>query len=362
MTDRRSHLLLTALSLLTLGAAPPASSSYPARADELSPRTRAICEQAATARPPAGDWPSPAEERTLKGCSSEALYYGIGRRADPVKARKCALLELRVRPTEPEEFSGAGLLMMIYANGRGARRDIDLAIHMQCAMTAAPVDTDTLVKALAARKASGARGDFDYCAEVEQGYSNVSAAACYGLASRQAEVARRARVAAAVRRLSPKAQAAYRRLEAPRAAFIAARISGEHRDGVIHRSEPVAFTDEVLNADAKHLQQLATGQAPRAGPGARAAAERRLEAQYRTVLQTVSGPDSADDLKPDGLRRSQAAWAAYRDAWLTLARSGWPQAVADGVAKNLADQRTDMLRCLVFDDEGGDPELEKLCS
>jgi hypothetical protein len=57
-----------------------------------------------------------AEQAALAGCDSEALYYGIGTPADPVKARQCAWLE---RGEHDGMLRGEVILMMIYANGLG---------------------------------------------------------------------------------------------------------------------------------------------------------------------------------------------------------------------------------------------------
>ena len=56
--------------------------------------SKALCRSVHHREPPASDRPTAAQERGLQGCSSEALYYGIGMPADPVRARQCAFLEM----------------------------------------------------------------------------------------------------------------------------------------------------------------------------------------------------------------------------------------------------------------------------
>src|SRR5205085_1236698 len=108
------------------------------------PETQALCEAARNAVPPASDWPSAAEAAGLKSCLSESLYEGIGMKKDPVRARKCALLEMATHRTTGPEFSGPHILMMIYANGEGVRRDYDIATHWACALTESALDIETL--------------------------------------------------------------------------------------------------------------------------------------------------------------------------------------------------------------------------
>ena len=62
--------------------------------ERADPETRKICAEAKDIQLPATDRPSPEEARALEGCVSEDFYYGFGMPVDPVKARKCAYLEM----------------------------------------------------------------------------------------------------------------------------------------------------------------------------------------------------------------------------------------------------------------------------
>ena len=53
-----------------------------------------ICAQVLTMPFPVNDRPSSTETQELKGCDSDKLYYGYEKAGDPVKARKCAYLEM----------------------------------------------------------------------------------------------------------------------------------------------------------------------------------------------------------------------------------------------------------------------------
>jgi len=65
-----------------------------AQLQSASPETQNACKEWMKTGFPASDHPAAEEATELAGCVSEDLYYGIGRRADPVKARKCAYLEM----------------------------------------------------------------------------------------------------------------------------------------------------------------------------------------------------------------------------------------------------------------------------
>jgi len=62
------------------------------------------------------------------------------------------------------------MLMTIYANGEGAKRDLDVAIHLACGIEGAPMESHGRVAHLAELKAKGWKGrDFHYCDDITSG-------------------------------------------------------------------------------------------------------------------------------------------------------------------------------------------------
>ncbi|MGB6699785.1 MAG: hypothetical protein WBE80_14040 [Methylocella sp.] len=119
--------------LLALAAAPPAEAASP---DDQAGGTLAVdCESLKTLSLPRADAPGAAKRAALKGCNSEALYFGIGGEKDPVRARECAYLEQEEEGDPgnsngwPNLFAGTGMLMTIYANGVGAERNLDCPLR-----------------------------------------------------------------------------------------------------------------------------------------------------------------------------------------------------------------------------------------
>ncbi|MBX9664602.1 hypothetical protein [Novosphingobium sp.] len=165
--------------------------------------TQNACRARLIIEPPASDWPSAREREELKGCDSEALYYGIGRTADPVAARKCALIEREreVGPSAPDfaglgysYFSGTGILAMIYANGTGTARNLDVAIHMACGVEDAPAASMSRIAELLERQTGKGRGGkFEICNDATSG---ISEGYCADHANRLAEQIREQRTAA----------------------------------------------------------------------------------------------------------------------------------------------------------------------
>jgi hypothetical protein len=84
-----------------------------------------ICAHAASAVIPGADQPDRSEMASLAECDAEALYYGIGSPPDFVVARRCAYAQSQ--HVNYPVIGGAGILMMVYANGRSVDTNVDLA-------------------------------------------------------------------------------------------------------------------------------------------------------------------------------------------------------------------------------------------
>ena len=97
-----------------------------------------MCASVKDVELPAADRPTPAEEKALAKCVSADLYFGFGQPADPAKARKCAYAEMDRDAKAP--IGGKAMLMMIYANGKGATRNFDAAIKLACSIGGSPGD------------------------------------------------------------------------------------------------------------------------------------------------------------------------------------------------------------------------------
>lgn len=175
--------------------------SYFGDTDEWD-KTRAICAAVSGARAPESDLPTPEDRVALEGCSSADLYYGIGMAADPVAARKCAFLEVERNKTEaaqssatPFEFHDAhGMLATIYANGKGADRNLDFAIHAACQLEDAPRAMVGRIEHLDRLRREGPDADaFSTCEDITSG---ISAGICSDLSARIAEQDRTKELAA----------------------------------------------------------------------------------------------------------------------------------------------------------------------
>jgi hypothetical protein len=178
--------------------------------------SRAICAKVIFSEPPKSDYPSPEEAARLKDCSSEQLYYGIGRAVDAVAARKCALIE---REKGLPEFSapaadyyyGTGMLVTIYANGKGAKQNLDVAMHLACGMEDAPAAMEGRIRNLNDRKQSQPSEDFGICDDATSG---ISGAFCMDHVAQLAEDKRTKKIASLSKEWSKEQKASFQRLYA----------------------------------------------------------------------------------------------------------------------------------------------------
>jgi hypothetical protein len=152
------------------------------------------CETLKTIPLPLDDQPSAATLASLKGCSSEALYFGIGLAKDPVLARQCAYLE-REGPDNgwPNLFFGTGMLMTIYANGAGADRNFDVAMRFACELNGAPAEEAGWIAHLQKLKNENWQGqDFSPCDDITSG---AAMGFCAAHEEKLADAAREAKLA-----------------------------------------------------------------------------------------------------------------------------------------------------------------------
>jgi uncharacterized protein YecT (DUF1311 family) len=340
--------LLTGLGFAMAAAASGAQVwDWSTANDELSAASeyassKAICRQVRGREPPASDAPAKASAAALKGCSSEALYYGIGMAADPVKARQCALIEIQEK-RDDSFFSGRTVLMMIYANGRGAARDLDLATHLACATEGAPMESHGRVSHLAELKAKGWTGnDFDFCDDITSGY------AMGFCASRDADISgakRDAALAALMRGWTAPERQAYAALKKAHDAFVDAHSSNEidlsgTARGAIAVAEDEALRDEL----AAMLKAMEAGTAPRFTAAQYRAADSALNAAYRKFLASDAvGGDYPGSVTRDGVRDTQRAWLKFRDAFVAFAAAKYPKLGGDSAAAWVTRKRTEVL-------------------
>ena len=335
---------IAAVLALTSAALVTQSQSYDWSTDPNSDgfeESVAICRAVRNRGAPAADRPTPAQARALRGCSSEALYYGIGMTADPVRARQCAFLE-----REGEDalvFGGTSMLMTMYANGVGAERNLDVAIHLACGYEGAPAEVDGRVRHLAElRDTHWAGNDFDLCDDITSG---LMMGHCAGHEEQIAAGRRAAALARVSAGWSPADRRAFEPLQHAAEAYATAHGSGEvDMSGTARAAMQIGEEEAVRGEFLRTLDQLEGGAAPRFSHPQFVAADAELNRVYREVMAGEFYPDCVGCVQRDGIRDAQRAWLRYRDAFLAFAAVRYPQVPRDAMAAWITQQRTELLR------------------
>lgn len=302
--------------------------------------SRAICRRLRDREPPESDRPDSATAASLKGCSSEALYYGIGMPADPVRARQCAFLEAG---DSGGVFSGRTMLMTIYANGRGAKRDLDVATHLACGVEGAPMESHGRVSHLAELKSKGWNGqDFHYCDDITSGFAMGH---CALHESDKAAARRESALGAMTGGWNAAEKRAFARLRTAHSAYVEAHGSGEvYLGGTIRAARVIGAEDALRDELLEILERLRSGRALPT-PAARLAAEdAALNAAYRKRLEeTTAAGEDPEAVKADGVRAAERAWLRYRDSFLAFAAIKFPRVPRAELAAWLTRRRTAVL-------------------
>lgn len=339
--------LLALLPLALLAAAAPSApwDWSTAELGWLSPdgaqpyaESRAICARVLHAEPPASDRPTPEQAKALKGCDSDALYHGIGRPADPVKARLCAFTE---KEDEVGHFGGRAMLMTIYANGRGAARNLDVATHLACGLeTAAPMEHAIRIPRLHKLEPGKA---FSICDDATSGQLG---GICVAHEARFAIVDRDRRIAALARKEAYAASPAFAAARRAMESYASAHSGGDQDlSGTLRGAFIVGAEESVRDRFLKTLEALARNRVPPASAGTYARIDARLNTSFRAVLAEdfEDGRLGVGTVTEEGRRISARAWIAYRDAMLAFAARHYPRVSRAALATYLTRQRIDDL-------------------
>jgi hypothetical protein len=299
-------------------------------------RSQALCRSLRDHEPPAADQPAARTAASPNGCDAEALYYGIGVRRDPERARLCAFTQTPSHAAL-EPFAGRAMLMTLYANGSGVRRDLDVAIHLACGIAGlAPAEYDARITHLAGLRGTQARGrDFHYCDDIRGGLpEGLCAAHRAALARPQREATLRALIA----RWTPEERAAFEPLRRAFEEFVAASAAGDLASPSLRGRLEQGLRDQFTDM----LQRLSNGRAPRFTAGQFGTEDLQLNQAYRARLEDERQYD-APGISVASLQNAQRAWLRYRDAFIAFSRVKYPNVARESLAAWITRNRSEII-------------------
>jgi uncharacterized protein YecT (DUF1311 family) len=300
-----------------------------------------ICKRVSMINFPSADRPSPEEVEQLKGCQSMKFYYGIGVAPDYEKARKCAFLEMA--SGDNLVFGGSSVLMMIYANGQGVKRNIDLSTQLACKSDAAPMESGERISHLQdLRKKPVATYQFDLCDDITSGYMQGN---CADKDSKIVEAKLEAEINSLTAKWPQSHQNQFKSLSEAAGTFFETRIENEVDLSGTARTALQSEEKENLETDfTKALENFENGSLPAfsAEDYQKTAAE--LNDIYSSIIQSKNEDLSLGTVTVDKIKLTQKAWLRYCNAWIKFAAIRYPNVSVDSWKTWLDKSRIEQLR------------------
>lgn len=233
------------------------------------------------------------------------------------------------------------VLTMLYANGLGVPRNLDVATHYACSATDSLPGFEYRINELQALKSGERTGRYDQCDDRSSG---AMQAVCAEIDDRQAEKIRTAFIARLRRQLPASQQAALDDLVAAGRAYADAR-PGE-TDGHGSAAAAMATAAEARENEwlREHLAAFEKGDFNLSSPAELPEDEAELNRLFGAIMATPSATVSDLTVTKSSVRAAQALWLAYRDAWIRFAALRYPAVPSEAVKVELTTWRAHLLR------------------
>lgn len=331
---RKSNISLLRL-LLSLSLIPALASLAICQKPQMSdPGAQRMCAAVKDAQLPTQDQPTADEKKSLANCSSQDLYYGFGQPSDPVKAKKCAYVEME-QGKDPLDIAGQSILMMVYANGRGADRNMDVAIKLACEMPGGPGDVAGNIYELERMRSAPPGARYSVCDHSAAPHLYKS---CAILGDRFDALKRAKEIADITSGWSAKDRKAFAPLQQAAESFFKSRASSEINLEPTFEVQEMAFME---NGFISKLQQLQKGDFPSFSAADRKKAQSEVDQDYAATQKDPNrrwGTATAT-----GVQHTQQLWIAYRDAWVKFGKTKYPHVTAISWETWLDQERHGML-------------------
>jgi hypothetical protein len=301
-----------------------------------------VCTRVKRVALPPADLPSPTESQQLGGCNSGNLYYGLQVAPDAVRARKCAYLERENQLSRgATPFSGSGILMMIYANGKAVPTNYDLAIRFACEVGGTQDQLSARILHLQEMmsKQKGV-GDIDLC-------DDAAGAEMEGWCARKGSEVAKARMRTKIDQLTSSWQEPEKSSlsDLTRAAnnFIQSRTRNEiDLTGPGRGAFQVAEEEKLRQSFTTSLEKFEKSDLPKFSRLDWTKAEATLNALYGKIQG--SRDLHFGTVTPARIVATERVWMAYREAWVKFGAVKYPAVTAEAWKTWLTQSRIEMLK------------------
>ena len=288
--------------------------------------------------------PSGFKRKGLKVKESYKYYYGIGVPVDYVMARYLAFREMR--DSIENTFGAGAILIMLYANGFGVTRNIDLSEKLALGnIWAAPAEQGYRQKHLEKIRSGEDTSVFDICNDITSG---LMSGLCAWLGFEMVQ-ARRDRTLDSVIHTWPRQDSlAYVKLRHVANNFFQARssdevdLSGTAREAFEEEEQDSLeqnFLDKILKANTCNF--------PKYSPDEFSKADRELNSVYSKVMQWKDTLDWGTVTK-EQIKGVEEKWIHYRDAWVAFGLIRCPELSGDSWKALFTKERISQLKDFLF--------------
>lgn len=265
---------------------------------------------------------SPSTDKT---CKSIEYYYGLNDKKGYEEAKKCAYRELQ--DGDESVFGGVSILMMVYANGRGAGRDLDLALKYACLFGGSEAELKERMKHLESlRKMPDI---FEVCDDVTSGLMEGHCASLFTLKDKEHRTKRLQQIQST---FGVDSQAAFKKLKEAFDNFQKARLENEvDLSGSARGRFLVEAEEKIQSQFFNKIENFEKNGA------ARLTADN--EQYLNSTFQFLMTKEPLGTIKPEGIRLTQTVWLRFRNAWLAFAKVRYPKVSQEGLLSELNDDR-----------------------
>ncbi len=260
---------------------------------------------------PAKDLPSESDRAKLKNKESYKYYYGIGTEINYVKARQKAFMEIEKNSGE-SPIDGYCVLMMLYANGFGVERNLDLSIRIACAnVWSSPAEFKGRIQHLTDMKTELSKGTFDICDDITSGLMD---GICHGIRSEITDIQRKERIDSVILKWTTQEKQSYQELRNAADSFF--ELSNMYEVDMTGTSRNAMMLDHSDDLDEEFLDKIEKADNCSLNKYLRKdfnETDKKLNSVYSKIKDDTLAIYGS--VTKAGVRKTQRKWLLYRDAW-----------------------------------------------
>ncbi len=302
------------------------------------------CMRVKNINPPKLDLPSTQLASSLAGCEPLDMYYDAkaANKADWQKVKACAFVH-----------EDTTVLMMLYANGFGVKRNLELAMKYACSDGGAPAEVEGRVSHLASLIENGNPPEeggkvFDVCDDITSG---MMMGLCTAWSERQKERVRSSRLAAIVSSWDSSQRVVFEKLQTSESDFAEA-VGRRETDQMGTARGELVLEAEAAERDmfVSDIEQYEDGVFPSFSEGEFKELDKQINQTYKKLMRSKTTGEyerlGFTTVTKSDVRETQRLWLKYRDAWVALGRSRYPSVSAYSWKALLTQRRIKQLEAL----------------